>query len=120
MPDDPFAESGAMALAFADTEATGEDRSMVVFEADAGLSRAAVTGALAEGGHDLHFMDVREEPGDTRLVLLEIDGFVDEDARALSDLMKKRNLPVRDIRVLGGYPAPMVPKGAKSEEAEGA
>lgn len=117
--DDPVSEAGAMALAFADTEPTGDDRSLVVFEADAGLSRAAVTGALAEGGHEIRFMDVREEPGDTRLVLLEIDGFVDEQARGLFDLVNKRNLPVRQIRVLGGFPAPLAPAAESEEGAVG-
>ena len=64
-----------MALGFYDAEETGNDSTLIVVEADDEVSRAAVTGAFADVGLDLLFMDSRAEGGG-RLVLVEIAGFV--------------------------------------------
>ncbi|HUT49070.1 MAG TPA: chorismate mutase [Alphaproteobacteria bacterium] len=104
----PSTELAGMALAFAEPEATGDDRSLAVVEVDDEVSRAAVTSAFGDAGLELVFMDSRADAGG-RLILVEIADFVGPGDQRLQKIAAGGRLPVVAIHHLGAYPAPFEP-----------
>ena len=103
---DPAKGLQALALAMAEPEATGEDRSLVVIEYENEISRAALVSGLVGAGLEPVFMDVRSERADLWLVLIEVDGFVGPNDPRLDDIVGDPRLPVRQAQRLGGYAVP--------------
>ena len=101
-------EDGAMALAFAQIEETGDDRTLIVIEADGEVSRAAINSALEAAELETYYMDVRKDRGDIRFVLLELKGyFGQQDARI--DRLAARGVPINRVHRIGAFPAPFAP-----------
>lgn len=96
----------ALALARAEPEETGEDRSLFVLDTDSEISRAMLFSGLAGVGLEPVFMDVREERADGWQVLIEVDGFVGPGDARLDDLVSDDRLPIHRAHRLGGYAVP--------------
>ena len=101
-------EDGAMALAFAQIEETGDDRTLIVIETEGEVSRAAINGALEAAELEAYYMEVREDRGDIRFVLLDLKGFFGhQDPRI--DRMAARGVPINRVHRIGAFPAPFDP-----------
>lgn len=101
-------EDGAMALAFAESEETGDDRTLIVIETEGEVSRAAINGALEAAELEAYHMDVREDRGDIRFVLLELKGFFGQQDPRI-DRMAARGVPINRVHRIGVFPAPFEP-----------
>lgn len=108
-PRDDQGQPEALALARVAPEESGQDRSYVVIEVNAGVSRARQLGLLAEFDLEPRFFAVWEPGGnpDVSFILIEVDGFVtDHDARL--EQMTSRH---RDIFMwacsIGAYAVPL-------------
>jgi chorismate mutase / prephenate dehydratase len=104
----PSRDLAGLALAFAEAEATGNDRTMVVLELGDEVSRAAVSGAFGAAGLALLFIDSRAEAG-SRMILVEIADFVPAGDPRLQQVAAGGRLPISAIHHLGAYPAPFEP-----------
>lgn len=96
----------ALAIAFAPFEPTGADRTLLMFEATAEVSRALLSSALASAGLKLSYMDVRAERGDTWLIFVEIDDYVGTEDERLGRFLLSRGLAISRVHHVGGYPRP--------------
>jgi len=106
--DDEGPEDGAMALAFAKSEETGDDRTLIVIETEGEVSRAAINGALKAAELEAYYMEVRKDRGDIRFVLLELKGFfAQHDPRI--DRLAARGVPINRVHRIGAFPAPFDP-----------
>ena len=101
-------EDGAMALAFAQIEETGDDRTLIVIETEGEVSRAAINGALEAAELEVYYMEVREDRGDIRFVLLELKGFFGQQDPRI-DRMAARGVPINRVHRIGAFPAPFEP-----------
>jgi chorismate mutase-like protein len=102
----PDGDNEAVAIAFAPFEATGADRTLLMFEATAEVSRALLSSALASAGLKLSYMDVRAERGDTWLIFVEIDDYVGTEDERLGRFLLSRGLAISRVHHVGGYPRP--------------
>ncbi|MFO1187979.1 MAG: hypothetical protein U1E87_11330 [Alphaproteobacteria bacterium] len=100
------ADAGAarvLAVAAVAPEPSGEDRTLLAVEADAGASTGTVEKALSAGGHKVHLLD-RAPDRAQAFFLFETEGFV--SARDLPDR------PAGRVHIVGAYPVPLVwPRG---------
>lgn len=104
----PEPDLAAMAVAFAEAEESGNDRTLLILETTGAVSRGAVVSAFEKAGMRPLFMDVREAGGEARIILLEVEGFVAKgDARLKS--VGKGALQIGQLYMLGAYPAPFAP-----------
>ncbi len=101
-------EDEAMALAFAQIEETGDDRTLIVIETEGEVSRAAINGALEAAELEVYYMEVREDRGDIRFVLLELKGFFGQQDPRI-DRMAARGVPINRVHRIGVFPAPFDP-----------
>ncbi len=101
-------EDGAMALAFATSEETGDDRTLIVIETEGEVSRAAINGALEAAELDSYYMEVRKDRGDIRFVLLELKGFFGQQDPRI-DRLAARGVPINRVHRIGVFPAPFDP-----------
>lgn len=101
-------EDGAMALAFAQIEETGDDRTLIVIETEGEVSRAAINGALEAAELEAYYMEVREDRGDIRFVLLELKGFFGQQDPRI-DRMAARGVPINRVHRIGAFPSPFEP-----------
>jgi len=102
----PRRDLEAMALARAENQATGNDRSLMVLEAEDELSRARLSTALSAIDLAPNLMLVREERAETWLVLVEVDGFVGADDQRIETLLQGSGLPLVRVHRLGSYAVP--------------
>jgi chorismate mutase-like protein len=98
-------EDGAMALAFAGAEETGDDHTLIVIETEGEVSRAAINGALKAAELEVYYMEVREDRGDIRFVLLELKGFFSQHDPRI-DRLAARGVPINRVYRIGVFPAP--------------
>ncbi|HEX7006097.1 MAG TPA: chorismate mutase [Alphaproteobacteria bacterium] len=110
----PDGDVEALAIAFAPFEATGADRTLLMFEATAEVSRALLSSALASAGLKLSYMDVRAERGDTWLIFVEIDDYVGTEDERLGRFLLSRGLAISRVHHVGGYPRPFDPAALKA------
>ncbi len=96
----------ALALALAEHEETGDDRSLLVLQCDSEVSRALLSTALGAAGLQPSLVEIRHEGADTWLVLVEVAGFVGPEDARLEALVADGKLPVRRVYRIGGYAAP--------------
>ncbi len=99
----PFLSSsdgaGALVVAPVPPDASGDDRTLLLVEAETRASRAGVSQILAEAGLPVHSL-LLARVGEATLALAEIDGFLSaEDARLAA-------LPWARRTILGAYAAP--------------
>lgn len=102
----PDGDHEALAIAFAPFEPTGADRTLLMFEATAEVSRALLSSALSSAGLKLSYMDVRAERGDTWLIFVEIDDYVGTEDERLGRFLLSRGLAISRVHHVGGYPRP--------------
>ena len=95
-------------VAAMETEETGHDKSVLVIETDAGISRDRLHKTLAEAEltAGLLFLS-RTEDVDACRYLIEVDGYVTGADRRLATLVKKDDGFVRDVMCLGAYAVPL-------------
>jgi len=106
--DGERAEDGAMALAYAEVEETGDDRTLIVIEAEGEVSRAAINGALEAAELETYHMEVRQDRGEIRFVLLELKGFFQQNDPRI-DRLAARGIPINKVHRIGVFPAPFEP-----------
>ncbi|MEO3471206.1 chorismate mutase [Roseomonas sp. CAU 1739] len=91
---------GALVVAPVPPDASGDDRTLVLFEAETRASRAGVSQTLAEAGLVVPSL-LLARAGESTLALAEIEGFLSaEDARLAA-------LPWARRTILGAYAAPV-------------
>lgn len=104
----PFAQPAvpeveALAVSRAPNEATGQDRSFLVLEASGELSMSTIRRRLQAAG--LEVLDIQNwGEGAHRLHLVEVEGFLAEDAPTLEDLVAEE---IEQAFVVGGYAVPL-------------
>ncbi len=100
----------ALAIACADQEPSGSDRSYLFIEATDNASRRTVAAALAAAGLDAVSLARRDVPNDPDgLYLAEIDGFVGRGDPRLAAVVAARPQTVRRCVAVGGFALPFGP-----------
>ncbi|MGB1028075.1 MAG: chorismate mutase, partial [Rhodospirillaceae bacterium] len=99
----------ALAVAKVKPEASdGPDNTLLVLECSADISRASLMGALSKADITaVGVMDSRSLDEDTRLHLIEIDGFVDGQDVRLKDLEQGSDGRIAHAVVIGAYAVPL-------------
>ncbi len=102
------AESGALLVGDLPLQASGEDRSLLVLEAQEGLSRSRLQTQLKEPGLDPIWLAVayERERGST-VHLIEIAGFHDRHSGALHGALAGTRERLIRLSVLGAYARPL-------------
>ena len=112
----PFGDSGAcrgpnveaLAVGRVAVEETGRDRTFLVLETSAEISRSALHTSLEAVGFDVVLVHVWHDPADpsTWLHLVELEGFVEKDDPRLARFAKSRAEVLREIWPIGAYAIP--------------
>jgi hypothetical protein len=96
----------ALMVAASPPDASGDDRSYLVFSVDADLSRSRIAGELTAAGLTPHAIVLHRNPGEsTTQVLAEVDGALSEDDKRLDAVAGTLRQPA----ILGGYAMPIGP-----------
>ena len=110
----PDGDYEALAIAFAPFEPTGADRTLLMFEATAEVSRALLSSALAQAGLKVSYMDVRAERGDTWLIFVEIDDYVGTEDERLGRFLLSRGLAISRCTMSAAMPRPFAAAALKA------
>lgn len=94
-----------LAVAIMTPEPSGDDRSLIGFETEESLSRAAIARAIDGVGLTLRFSAGRGGGGTTYLA--EVDGFIAADDAVLARLRKALGEGLRALAVVGAYAVPL-------------
>ena len=109
--DGRFEELGALAIALADQEPSGDDVSLVAVEASAGLSRTSLGEAFAAGG--LPASDIatwsEDKAAENQFHLVAFADFVGPGDARLAAAVDRLGEQITRIIGLGGYAAPIGP-----------
>lgn len=97
---EPAGGPGALVVAPVAPDPSGDDRTLLLVEAEAGAPRARIAAALAEAGLDATSMIVARV-GAATLALAELNGFLRADDARLA------SLPWARRTILGAYAAPV-------------
>ncbi|MCS6855736.1 MAG: chorismate mutase [Elioraea sp.] len=103
----------ALVVAALTPEASGEDRSLVAFEASAAVSRAAVAELVAAAGFALCRLVTHRADPNLILCLAEVDGLVEAGDPRLTALA---NFGLVRAVVLGAWPVPPPPSAFAPQE----
>jgi chorismate mutase-like protein len=111
----PFAGPGnarmngvdALAIGRGDSEVTGSDRSLLVLETRAEMSRGRLLTALKAGGFDAAFIAAVEQRPGASVNLLEVDGVVEPGDARLGEALAPLDAAVDRVSSLGGYASPL-------------
>jgi hypothetical protein len=111
----PFAGPGnarmngvdALAIGRGDSEVTGSDRSLLVLETRAEMSRGRLLSALKAGGFDAAFIAAVEQRPGASVNLLEVDGVVEPGDARLGEALAPLDAAVDRVSSLGGYASPL-------------
>lgn len=99
----------AYALGKIPFEPTGEDQSLLVAETDGSLSLSTLDLVLKAGGIPTNAICDAHTPDLTRKAyLFEVDGYLADNDERLSAVMEKESGRISMMRVIGGYPIPLV------------
>jgi chorismate mutase-like protein len=112
----PFGDGGAcrgpaveaLAVGRVAVEETGRDRTFLVLETSAEISRSALLTSLKSVGFEIALVHVWHDPADpaTWLHLVELEGFVRPDDPRLARFAKRRAEVLRQIWPIGAYAIP--------------
>src|SRR5438045_4839282 len=102
-----FENFGALVIGKAEPEPTGDDRALVVLEAEIEISRARLHELLKSAGLDGDILATKRLGGAEDLWLVEIRGFVGPGDPRLANLVALANKTVRRAIALGAYAAPI-------------
>jgi chorismate mutase len=94
----------ALVIAKAAHEDTGQDRTMMVVESAAAVSRDRVRALVAAAGFEPAEVLGAHPLGDGHVHLVEVEGFVKGGDARLKDLVRE---PIRHASIIGGYPVPL-------------
>jgi hypothetical protein len=110
-PDQPW----AYAIATVEFEPTGDDTSLLLLEADAGLSRGKLQTLLKQAGLETHLLAVSggASTSPLRQHLLETQGFVAGDDARLALLLETAGGAVLRAAQVGGFANPLQPARSK-------
>lgn len=100
----PGWDAGALrgfAIACLVPEASGEDRTLIVAEANAEASPGSIERALTAAGLKVQLLDRASERG-LSLLLFEADGFLTE-----TEVASACGAPIESVHILGAYPVPL-------------
>jgi len=102
-------------------EATGSDRSCVVFEVEGEPSRARLGAELGKAGLTPRFLQSWSEgEGGRRLILVELDGFLEKDDPRLASFAGAGGGDIRRFFRIGGYALPFEAKELAAPKAKSA
>jgi len=98
----------ALAVAPSPVEATGRDRTLLVIEAAAPMSRSALVGKIEAAGFETAVIQSWHPVGvpPVWLHLVDVEGFVTEDDAKLARLATRIGKGLRQIWPVGGYAVP--------------
>jgi chorismate mutase/prephenate dehydratase len=102
----------ALAIGRVEPEPTGADRSLLVLEAEAGISRARLFSTLNACGLPCTFFAGFESRPDASLDLVEVEGFVEHDDRRLKNFLDQVTDTVGRALPIGAYAVPIAPTEA--------
>ncbi len=104
-----FENLGALAIAQAAQEKTGDDVSLIAVEVDANLSRAKLTDGLVASGLPANIIAVWQDPASraSRVCLVEIADFVAPKNSRLERFKKGMEAEISRLVPLGGYAVPL-------------
>jgi chorismate mutase / prephenate dehydratase len=94
----------ALMVAACPHDDTGEDRTLLVIEVEAGTSRDRVRALVTAAGFDPIELLGQHAVGTTLLHLVDVPGWVALDDPRLTAMVRE---PVRHANVIGGYPLPL-------------
>lgn len=100
-------------------ESSGDDRSFLLLDVDAGVSRGRISdkcAALSIPARSIH--SILNSVGDTTRHLVEVDGYVASDDEKLTALLTALEQPEGRCICLGGYPVPPVYEDKVGKGAE--
>lgn len=101
------AEIGALVVALAPHEDSGDDRSYLVLDTADQLSRGTVKSLLSEAGFEVLDVQTWNDGPDRRLHLIEVEGCVSDDDTRLAPLAASEDAEGGTLRVIGGYAVPL-------------
>jgi hypothetical protein len=102
-------KSGAYAIGSLEQEPTGADTTLIILEANAGLSRTKLQALIREVGFEAQLVAVGRDSArsSSRQHLLEIAGFVPRDDSRLGVLLEQAGDTVQRVVCVGGYADPV-------------
>lgn len=115
-PSSPPGQS-ALVLSLAEPEPSGRDHSFLILEAGTDLSRSAAKGLVEKAGLPVRDFVVRDEPGEERLLLMEIADYVGDGDRRLAKLRSLDSERIRGCWQVGSYPIPFGDEGLVDAKA---
>ena len=99
----------ALAVALIPQEESGEDRSYVILEARAQISRSSLMSRFAAVGLEIVGICLWTDGPDRRLHLVELEGYLAEDDPRLAQLTGEGAEAIDHIWAVGGYAVPLGP-----------
>lgn len=97
------------ALAFAKLipEASGDDKSLLVIEADANVSQSRLQTAFQTAKLEVNWLDIAAIASDSRHHFVEIKGFITPDHAEFTDAISSLGASILLVSFLGAYAVPM-------------
>jgi hypothetical protein len=102
-------QSRAYAIGSLEQEPTGADTTLIILEANAGLSRTKLQSLIRDVGFEAQLVAVGRDSArsSSRQHLLEISGFVPRDDSRLGILLEQAGDAIQRIVCVGGYADPL-------------
>jgi chorismate mutase/prephenate dehydratase len=102
-------QSGAYAIGSLEQEPTGADTTLIILEANAGLSRTKLQALIREVGFEAQLVAVGRDSArsNSRQHLLEIAGFVPSNDSRLGVLLEQAGDTIQRLVCVGGYADPV-------------
>lgn len=104
-----FETLGALAIGRIERRPTGDDVTLVAVEVKSEISRSTVADGLVGVGLAARDIATWEDPAspETRLHLIEIEGFVEDDDTRLMEAVERLGSAIIRLMPLGGYAVPL-------------
>ena len=117
LSDGEDSQSGALAIAAVEQEATGDDTTYLCLETAPGVSRTSLTAMSKAAGFEASLVSAgRTAGGGNGLALLAVRGFVAANDPRLAGLSESEKDVVRRIYPIGGFANPvLVPRGEAAQ-----
>jgi hypothetical protein len=102
-------QSGAYAIGSLEQEPTGADTTLIILEANAGLSRTKLQSLIRDVGFEAQLVAVGRDSArsSSRQHLLEISAFVPRDDSRLGVLLEQAGDTIQRVVCVGGYADPL-------------
>ena len=101
------ADLGALVVAIAPHEESGDDRSYLVLDTTDQLSRGTVKTLLSKAGFGVLDVQTWSDGADRRLHLIEVEGCVSDDDGRLAPLAPSEETEGGTLQAIGGYAVPL-------------